>query len=291
MNVELAADYHAENIVEDDLRRWIEVVRLLDEKCLRYLARQKEAVENALRTERAHSNVNKKTGSSVSNNRSAGKSMGSSKSTGTAKPFVRLPSLTDNECVLLRENDGCFKCREPFAGHTLSSCSKGFPDGASYKTLTATAVAAKKNKKNVVAAVDIEEESDTVAVVMPSAVLGDGTDSDDECVAPLQTPHLRWDCLVDGPNVSSPVKVSALIDHGSSLVLIGEDLAKNLGLCCHQLTKPLPVSLAFAKDKKQFLLSEYVKLSCTSMDLRYRSRTVQAIVAPNLCTPDRKSVV
>ncbi|KAG1855249.1 hypothetical protein F4604DRAFT_1932309 [Suillus subluteus] len=103
-------------------------------------------------------------------------------------------------------------------------------------------------------------------------------------MAPLQTPHLRWNCLVDGPAVPSPVPVSALIDHGSSLVLISEDLVSKLGLHRRKLSKPLPISLALSQDKP-FLLSHYVKLSCTSLDQAYTSRTVRAIIAPNLCTP------
>jgi predicted aspartyl protease len=154
----------------------------------------------------------------------------------------------------------------------LSNCAKGFPDGAMYKTLTASAVLAKKQKKKeVVAAVDIDNNTETVAVVMPSAVLGNGTDSGEECVAPLQTPHLCWDCLIDGPAISSPLTVSALIDHGSSLVLIGEELVTQLGLCHQQLTKPIPISLALSQDKDSFLLLQYVKLSCTSLDNVYTS--------------------
>ncbi|KAG2341963.1 hypothetical protein BDR05DRAFT_1029194, partial [Suillus weaverae] len=283
MNVDLAADYHAENIVEEDLWKWIEKVWILDEKRLCYLARQKEAVDTALHNERACTTNDKK---GNSNNKSTAKGGNTQLKDGTSKTFTRLPTLTDTKRQLLRNNDGCFKCQEPFTCHTSSNCPKGFPDGATYKTLTASAVLGKKTKKKeVVAVVDVDEEVETVVVVMPSAVLGNGTDLGEECVAPLQTPHLRWDCLVDGPAVSSPLTVSALIDHGSSLVLIGEDLVNKLGLCRRQLRKPVPVSLTLSKDKESFLLSQYVKLSCTSLDQVYTSRTVRAIITPNLCTP------
>jgi hypothetical protein len=160
-----------------------------------------------------------------------------------------------------------------FAGHTSSSCPKGFPDGTSYKTLTASAVLAKKSKKKeVVAAVDVDEDAETVAVVMASAVLGNGTNSGEECVAPLQTPHLCWECLVNRLAVSSPLTVSALIDHGSSLVLIGEDLVKQLGLHHRKLAKSIPISLALSQDKDSFLFMHYIKLSCTSLDNVYTSQ-------------------
>jgi len=56
---DLAADNYVENIKEKELRKWIEKVRLLDEKRLHYLARQKEAVDNALHVERARSGIDK----------------------------------------------------------------------------------------------------------------------------------------------------------------------------------------------------------------------------------------
>lgn len=132
------------------------------------------------------------------------------------------------------------------------------------------------------AAVEIQ---DTVAVVMPSAALGDGTDSGEECVAPFTIPHFTWECLVDGPAASSSVVVSALIDHGSPAVLIDEALAIKLGLRRRALPKPFPVSVALSgKEKQSFLLSHYVKLACSSLDSVYKSHTVRAIIAPNLCT-------
>lgn len=225
MNNDLAANYHAEGISEPVLCKWVEKVRLLDEKRLHYVARQKEAVDTALRAERAQAGTERKS----SNARPFTKNQSASTST---KTFVHLPTLSDVERQLLRDNDGCFKCRQPFAGHTSNTCSKGFPDGATYKPLTAATIVLRKPKKDgsVVAAVEVEETTNTVAVVMLVSALGNGTDSDNECVAPLQTSHLRWNCLIDGPTVSSPIPVNALIDHGSSLVLIGEDLVTKLGL-------------------------------------------------------------
>ncbi|KAG2097023.1 uncharacterized protein F5147DRAFT_778161 [Suillus discolor] len=44
MNAELAADYHTEQISENNLCKWVEKVWLLDEKCLCYLTRQREAL-------------------------------------------------------------------------------------------------------------------------------------------------------------------------------------------------------------------------------------------------------
>lgn len=80
-----------------------------------------------------------------------------------------------------------------------------------------------------------EEMTDEMAVaaVMPiSAVLGEGTDSDEECVAPFQTPHLFWDCLLGSPRISSPLKTKAMIDSGSHVVIIDSQGVDRLALQC-----------------------------------------------------------
>ncbi|KAG2364666.1 hypothetical protein BDR07DRAFT_1482290 [Suillus spraguei] len=241
MNLDLAADYNAEHITEPDLRKWIEKVRMLDEKRLCYIARQREAVEAAWR---ARAGERKLTIGTRFNSKAG---QPTTSTTSSIKTFTRLPALTNNERQLLQDNDGCFKCREPFTGHTSVNCQNGFPDGNNYKMLMPAIIASKKFKRGTSVVASIEDIEDTFAVVMPSAVLGDGTDSE-ECVAPLKTPHLRWDCLIDSPAVSSPICVSALIDHGSSLVLIDELLSKQLGLKFHELPKPISITLALSQE-------------------------------------------
>ncbi|KIJ05142.1 hypothetical protein PAXINDRAFT_53754, partial [Paxillus involutus ATCC 200175] len=280
MHPDLALDYRATEIAQElVLRKWVEKVRLLDDKRLREIAKQKEAVDAAFRAVNRTSDKRSTTGQ-------APKSGDNSKTPSNVK-FVRLPALTAEERKLLQDNEGCFKCRRPFQKHTSRNCSNDFPDAKTYKTLTADTISAAKgkNRSNAVGALDIEVEQ-TIAVVMPSAALGDGTDSGDECVAPLLSSHLKWSCLLDGPSLTTPLTIDALIDHGSPVVLIDQQLVNRLGLRIRDLKKPLPVSVAMSGKKKQeFSLSQYVKLSCTSLDLRYRSRTVRAVIAPNLCSP------
>ncbi|OAX30745.1 hypothetical protein K503DRAFT_806793 [Rhizopogon vinicolor AM-OR11-026] len=89
----------------------------------------------------------------------------------------------------------------------------------------------------------------SINVVMPSsAVLGNGTDSGDECIAPFKTPHFLWDCQLDGPSLSSSLCVQALIDHGSHVVLIDEKLVDRLGLRRCRFSKPEEVSVALQGD-------------------------------------------
>lgn len=185
MNPHLAADYRDERITEMDLHKWIDKVKLLNNKRLHTVAQQKEAAEAAWRAGQGKTTTEKKLASSSRFNAKTGQT---ASTTSSGKPYTRLPLLTDDERQLLRDNEGCFKCREPFVQHSTMNCTKGFPDGATYKPLTTALVAAKKAKKNstTIAAVDIQ---DTVAVIMPSAALGNGTDSGEEWW-PHSRPHI-----------------------------------------------------------------------------------------------------
>ena len=202
---------------------------------------------------------------------------------------MRLLQLTDGERTLLRENSGCFKCRQFFQNHVTSSCPNSFPDVNGYTTLIAADMEAARTKKcpKPVAAV-IEGEpvpkrirsEDTVAepivVELPSAALGDGSDSGDGYVALFSVPHFFWSCLLDGPN-DSLSSVDALIE---------STLVKKLTLRPCMLPTPFDVSVAVSPHSHKALsLSQYVQLSCQLLDSQFRSRPFRAIVAPRLCMP------
>lgn len=169
--------------------------------------------------------------------------------------------------------------------HRSKECTEGAPEASSYKTLTeADAIAAKsKNNKpsRTVAAVA------PVAAMVPSSVIEDVSDSDDDtCVAPFETPHLIWPCLLTGPLSSSFERVDALIDHGSHLVLINEDLVTKLGLRRRKLNAAIEANSAFLVSSiSSFSFTEYVHLSPSSVNYDWRSRTIRAIIAPNLAVP------
>ncbi|KAF9236821.1 hypothetical protein BU15DRAFT_49524 [Melanogaster broomeanus] len=130
MHPDLALEYRSADIsAEEALRPWIEKVRLLDEKRSRDVARQREAVEKAIKANHAPSADRRSAFASSS------KPLGATLSSN--RPFVRLPPLTTEERKLLQDNDGCFKCRLPFQRHTSRNCTNDFPDAKSYKTLTA----------------------------------------------------------------------------------------------------------------------------------------------------------
>ncbi|KAG1737595.1 hypothetical protein EDD22DRAFT_959640 [Suillus occidentalis] len=197
---DLRTNYRTENVKAIvRFRPWQEKVQLFDEEHLHNLA----TLDAAFHAERLKNVGDKKLTSSSQFNSKAGHA-----TTGKTGAFV------------------CFKCREPFTKHTTATCDNGFPDGTTYKPVTAATIAAKKNKKSGMTVASVEV-ANTVAVVMPSAALGNGTDSD-ECVAPLTTPLLLWDCLINGPTSSERVQV--LIDDSSTAALIDKQLVIKLGL-------------------------------------------------------------
>lgn len=126
--------------------------------------------------------------------------------TDTMKTSKRVPRLTDSERKLLRDNDGCLKCRSPFAGHITRNCKIGFPLPSNYVPITADAVrkanaAQSKSRFNISTAViddsdndDRARTSNILGTVFTSAILYSSivwADSDcDKCVAPFLMLHV-----------------------------------------------------------------------------------------------------
>ncbi|KAG1880280.1 hypothetical protein C8R48DRAFT_587911, partial [Suillus tomentosus] len=305
MNDDLSADCRHEGVHEEvDLKKWMEKVKRLDEKRLRTVARQKEAIDAAL-SSRNRQPFAPRTNLPKPNQPSEH----------TAKTSTRVPPLSDTERQLLNKHEGCFKCRRFYVSCRSKDCKNGFPDGATYKPLTENMALNSKNKSTKTAKVASVEA--VAAVMMPSAVLGNGTDSGEEYVripssshvhssstssppltitpslspindppvAPLTTPQLKWQCLLDGPLSPSSVSVSALIDDGSSLVLIDEALVTKLGLRRRKLHKPISTTVAMNTDSNAppFFLHHYVKIKPSSLNGDWTSRTVKAVIAPQLC--------
>lgn len=100
--------------------------------------------------------------------------------------------------------------------------------------------------------------------------------------------HLKWTCCIDAPCTCAPTPVSALIDHCSPPVLISSELVKILGLRPKPLFKPLSVSGAFMKGKRnpdsKVLLSQYCRLHIQSPDAVWKSKAINAIICPQLHT-------
>jgi hypothetical protein len=84
-----------------------------------------------------------------------------------------LPKLTDVERKLLKENDGCFKCRRVFVTHRSTACPNDFPDANGYKTLTqATVDGISRRTKRTVGAVTTPTDSETATTPPVAVVMG-----------------------------------------------------------------------------------------------------------------------
>ncbi|KIK36766.1 hypothetical protein CY34DRAFT_32780, partial [Suillus luteus UH-Slu-Lm8-n1] len=246
------------------LKEWIEEVKHLDDERLEDLASHRKAAEEIHRSSKRS---NTKTAST------------SSKTYNASSP--RLGSLTETERALLMKHKGCFKCRKFYVSHQSKDCTDGAPEASSYKTLTESDANAAKPKSKPVAAVG------PVGAVMPSSVLDDGSDSEDDmCVAPFETAHLIWPCLLTGPSSQTSERFDALIDHGSHLVLIDDAVVKRLGLRKRKLHTQIEANSAFMNPSSSpFSFSEYVLLSPSSINHDWTSRTIRAIIAPDLAVP------
>ncbi len=133
----------------------------------------------------------------------------------------------------------------------------------------------------------VEGTATAVAAMMHigTAVLGDGTDSDEEYVAPFHTPHLIWDYLLDSPGVSMPEKIKTLIDCGLHTVLIDSQVVDRLALWWRKLPKLLQISLAIRQGEIRLVLKEWVKLVPSTVNSSWRSCPIHAVIAHNLACP------
>lgn len=275
-------------------RQWKEEVAVLDEKRMN----DRDRIIKLLTDNRSITN-RVTTGGSRSNNPMTQNRGGSSSSSSTAP---RLPKLTDAEKTLLGRHEGCFKCRQFYAGHLASQCTNAWPDAKSYRTLTetdATTAAAKRNKfspKTVAAVTDLTTiQGNPVAAIggssplaATSGVLAYGSDSeesDDECVSiPITVPHILWPAFIHNENGPTyPRNVTTLMDCGSSVVLIREDIVSCFELRRRRLHSPYPLGTAWGTEDR--IATEWVKLRLSSPCRSWTSCTVRALVAPRLCAP------
>jgi len=223
---------------------------------------------------------------------------------GSSDPTCKKCSkLTDDERRLLERFNGCFKCRRYNQSHGAANCPHGFPDGNTYQTLTPTRDAAgnapksaassgsKAKGKSVAYVAPAEQsssdEEDVIAAVMPTAVLGNGSFSEDDVSPPLRAKHFVVKFKIYGPRLDFALTFSTLVDNGAHIVLIRPDVVDELGLTRHLLEEPELVDVAIddGQKKTKKALTEYVKLSVTSVDNAWTSRTVHALIAPGLCMP------
>ena len=109
--------------------------------------------------------------------------------------------------------------------------------------------------------------------------------ADLEFVAPMMVPHMFWCTSTSVPN-SLPIQFDCLLDIGSHLVIIHEQLVKDLNLCHHKLHEPIISKLAMQPDGPKFLkFTHFVKLKLYDSSGTYIAKTVRAVISPTLCAP------
>ena len=161
--------------------------------------------------------------------------------------------LEEEERRLLECFNSCFKCRHYNQSHGAANCPNGFPDGNTYKKITASRDVAgnapkqpassslastSKGKAKAVASVtpaeegesDEDNEGDFITAVMPLAVLGNGSFSEEDVSPPLRSKHFITKFKVYGPRLDFALEYSALIDNGAHVVLIRPEVVDELGL-------------------------------------------------------------
>jgi len=295
-----------ERIKEDTLDKWLDKVKIIDEKKRRERQQQRTDAEEATRS---HLKWNTTSAGLTEPSRRYNTFRGAP----TNKPWVSsrgkpfdatkaLPKLTDMERTLLFNNEGCLKCRRFFVDHCSANCPNEFPTGVGYKTLTTDDVksACRKTSNPVASVVELSHRSGIlliVAIMLPtndSMVLegnsGDlSKDSDDSMSAHsvlFSIPHYRWRCAIDGADSLNCVDIEALIDNGSHTVLIRDDLVDNLKLRRWKLHEPRNISLAVSDSENCVVttLTEWVKLKLFDRNNLWLFRTVHAVVTSGLCT-------
>ncbi|KAF8905120.1 hypothetical protein CPB84DRAFT_1845198 [Gymnopilus junonius] len=212
--------------------------------------------------------------------------------------------LEDSKCTLLTANNGCFKCHHFNQDHNSKNCPNDFPDGDGYKKITAmcnatgnmpkkrTGSSASSSARPVAVVVPEAAETsksdseDIVGAVIPNTVLGNGTNSEDDVSSPFHSKHLSLKFRVLAHHLDFRLIFAGLLDTGTHLILISPETADELQLEHFTLKKPKTVSVAISNgQKKSMSLSQYVKLSITTLDNAWTSKTVHALVAPGLCMP------
>lgn len=193
------------------------------------------------------------------------------------------------------------KCQRGYQNHHAPDCPNDFPDGKNYKELTEDFLLSHKRLTNVpanaqpvrvvasssrVKEYDKGDTSFVAVAIMLSAVLGSGSESEEEVSTLLTVPHLHWDCSLMGPEADEPLTVTSMLDCGAHVVPIDSSLVESLGLHRFHLHRPLPISIAMNNTSTSDThLYEYVKIVPYTVDSTWTSRTIRAVITPMLCVP------
>ncbi|KAF8236977.1 hypothetical protein L208DRAFT_1250070, partial [Tricholoma matsutake] len=290
LNPALRLAYHASKKELDaikDIETWIHCIVLLD---LQLATHQKQiSTSMALAANNAMKHTQSTNHNMSSNTATTTQYIPSSSNTALTPlvAFIAIPRLMQSNKDLLDLHQGCYKCWTFYAGHFSCTCTADCPLLEACKKVSIAHTARvktifKSKSMPVVGAIfgnDMDEDF----------IDEDFIDSDEfnECTPSPLPPlpeHLWWDCI-DAPFTCAPSQIHALIDHGAPPVLISEHTIELYGLVPHTLFKPFAISAAFIPGQsiaKPVLLTQYCRLSVSSLDAHWKSRTLNAIICPNL---------
>ncbi|KAF8177028.1 hypothetical protein BJ912DRAFT_799453, partial [Pholiota molesta] len=192
-----------------------------------------------------------------------------------------LAKLTQAEKDLLKEHDGCTRCRKFYVDHVGEECpmvaEKIWPDPATTPVLTAemAKAAALKHKKVVAATFNWDSDS--------PPPLDEHTDSSDSYV-PFNSPHLSPVLDFFGPKIQDfPKPVTSLLDIGCTTIVISDELVTELGL--RRFALPKEEDNLASLSKEPLRCREWVRIEMSSGNGVWKSRTHRAKVCVGLPIP------
>ncbi|KAH9015035.1 hypothetical protein EDB83DRAFT_2529122 [Lactarius deliciosus] len=284
-----------ENInTETDLRKWMAKIRNVDNRRQNERKRMADFWETKNRAKRQ--NIGSRFPPLPDRNSSI---RGNTPST-NPQAGLYPPKLTDDERRLLHDHEGCLKCRVFYAGHRADKCTTTL-SGKDYKQHTLQdALRAKSTKPSTrptpiasITETSMTNGADLVAAVFPmsSAVASDSsTEHSETSLAsvrvppPLKERHLTWLCELTNPIDHLWVNTHALIDSGAHMVLIRPDLVDRLKLPKLLLERPERIAVAIDATTPPHI-THYVILQPASIDKKFMSQPLHAVIAPGLCMP------
>ena len=228
--------------------------------------------------------------------------------TSNSTDWPQLPLMSVEECDLLCQNNGCFKCQRTFVYHTRKNCPNDPPHACTFRAVTAPDITAIKAKMMTVAAMVMlvgTSALDTLlahSTLTPSSALipavtvdspptlpvsnvlesGSGSESKEYVHESIVSPPLLFHGVVHSPSVDVAA-MSMLVDMGSLAVLIRDNIVNHLALCRHRLNSPITMNNAW--DGGGSAATEWVKLRVSTPSFSWSSVTCCTIIVPSLCAP------
>ena len=103
-------------------------------------------------------------------------------------------------------------------------------------------------------------------------------------VAPITVPHMFWHASVSPPDLL-PLQFDYLLDIGSHLVIIQDQLVDDLKLCCQKVQNAIISELVIQPDVPKVLeFNKYVKLKLYDSSGTYTVKTMHAVISQTFCT-------